>query len=83
MGRKSNWVTGIDLTVMPDSFNRASIRHHCHARKLLSGISLPIIVMPDSCYRASILRSFRMDPRLQLAGMTGVEIEGMTEGVRV
>jgi hypothetical protein len=32
--------------------------------------SIPIAVMPDIFNRASILGSFRMDPRLQLAGMT-------------
>jgi len=32
--------------------------------------SISIAVIPDILYRASILGSFRMDPRLQLAGMT-------------
>jgi hypothetical protein len=39
---------------------------------MMTGVDLTI--MPDSCYRASILRSLRMDPRLQLAGMTTGEI---------
>ena len=30
-------------------------------------------VMPDVCYRASILRAFRMDPRHLPAGMTDLE----------
>ena len=41
--------------VMPDNVNRES---------------LPIAVIPDIVYRESILVSFRMDTRLQLAGMT-------------
>ncbi len=40
---------------MPDNVNRES---------------LPIGVIPDIVYRESILVSFRMDPRLQRAGMT-------------
>jgi len=37
---------------------------------LLLGISIPPGVMPDISYRASIFTFLRMDPRLQLAGMT-------------
>jgi hypothetical protein len=47
--------------------------------------AISIAVIPDIFYRASILGSFRMDPRLQLAGMTAGEMDpchrhkGMTE----
>jgi len=37
--------------------------------------SLPIAVMPDIFHRASILGFLRMDPRLQLAGMTEGEMD--------
>jgi hypothetical protein len=38
-------------------------------------LSIPIPVIPDIFNRESILGSFRMDPRLLLAGMTEGEID--------
>ena len=37
--------------------------------------SIPIAVMPDIVYLESILGFLRMDPRLQLAGMTEGEMD--------
>jgi hypothetical protein len=55
----------------------------CHWKSLPIGVmpdrcypeSIPIAVMPDIVYRASILGSFRMDPCLQLAGVTEEEMD--------
>jgi hypothetical protein len=54
------WRESIPIGVISDIVYRASI---------------PIAVMPDIFNRASILSSFRMDPRLQLAGMTEGEMD--------